>query len=99
MAGRCPDGGDAVSATGKGLRRPSGSGLHTPAYGDATGVLRRGSDQARSTAGDTAPARGPATAGGRSERCRVGPSQRLDPVTLASYREDIRHLLAGGTRR
>ncbi len=68
MAVRCPDGGDAVSATAKGLGPSGGSGFHTPAYGDVTGVLRRGSDQARSTAGDAAPARGSATAEGAPSR-------------------------------
>src|SRR3954469_17601923 len=35
----CPDGCDEVSATGKGLGRPGGSGLHTPASGDVDEVL------------------------------------------------------------
>src|SRR3954471_9456289 len=36
----CPDGCDEVSDTGKGLGPLRGSGLHTPAYGDVTGVVR-----------------------------------------------------------
>src|SRR3954468_19191650 len=36
----CPDGGDEVSDTGKGLGPLRGSGLHTPAYGDVTRVVR-----------------------------------------------------------
>src|SRR4051794_41912031 len=36
----CPDGGDELSDTGKGLGPLRGSGLHTPAYGDGTRVVR-----------------------------------------------------------
>src|SRR4051794_276723 len=36
----CPDGCDEVSDTGKGLGPLRGSGLHTPAYGNVTGVVR-----------------------------------------------------------